>query len=74
MLILAAVNVLLMGIDQRGEVHIPTLYFEIYAIVASLYPPIWSKFLDLCKQYIDESTPPNSTPKTISPAAQETND
>ena len=57
---LAGINIILLALNSSDSVNIPTIYFEIMAVLASAAPPVWSNFLDKCKEYIAELTPPDS--------------
>ena len=57
---LSAANLILLALNSSESVTIPTIYFEIMAVLASAAPPVWSNFLDKCKEYIAELTPPDS--------------
>ena len=57
---LAGTNIILLALNSSESVNIPTIYFEIMSVLASAAPPVWSNFLDKCKEYIAELTPPDS--------------
>ena len=50
MVAVSGINLLLLAIDKIDGVTIPELYFQIISVIIGVFPVVWSKFLDACKQ------------------------
>ena len=67
----SGINLMLLAIDKIDGVTIPELYFQIISVIIGVFPVVWSKFLDACKQIqspwasqTSSPVPPSSSPES----------
>ena len=63
LVVLGTVNLFLSSLDETW--HIPPKYFEVYSVISSILPVMWSKILDVSKKYDAALTPPSSTAPSV---------
>ena len=63
MVVLGTLNLFLSSLDETW--HIPAKYFEVYSVISSILPVMWTKILDVSKKYDAALTPPSSTAPSV---------